>query len=33
MTLDLYSHVTTAMQRYAADALEGTIAAAKQRSA
>jgi integrase len=33
MTLDLYSHVTSDMQRHAADALEAKIASAEQRSA
>jgi hypothetical protein len=33
MTLDLYSHVISDKQRYAADALEATIASAEQRSA
>jgi integrase len=33
MTLDLYSHVTAGMQRYAADALEATRATAERRSA
>ena len=33
MTLGLYSHVTSDMQRHAADALEAKIASAEQRSA
>jgi integrase len=33
MTLDLYSHVTPDMQQQAADAMEATIANARQRSA
>jgi integrase len=33
MTLDLYSHVTSDMQRHAAEALEAKIAKAEQRSA
>ena len=33
MTLDLYSHVTSDMQRQAADALEARIVDAEQRSA
>jgi integrase len=33
MTLDLYSHVTSDMQRHAADVLEATVLKAEQRTA